>query len=818
MQANLFQFKPEGAEGRIPTALSASSETSRELVDDREPDAWYFRRLEANGILLNRQQIRAVRHGTGPALTLAGAGSGKTSVLVCRTGYLIAVRGVAPSSILLLTFSSKAAAEMRERIAGLPELDTHNISGLSARTFHAFFLRYLYSQGAAIDLLTDTTRQHIMFKQIMRELGLPQDAYQPETLLALLSSAKMNMVEISELPETSETERELKQIFRRYEAVKAEQQVMDFDDVLLRSYRLLQEDPRRLRWLRQRFRYLMVDEFQDTNLLQYELVRMIAGPDSNLMAVGDDDQTIYSFNGARSEFILNFDKQYSKASVITLDINYRSNPKIVGLGNDMIRHNLQRRSKTLRAARRNGAVGPMYLRPYTTDKEAEFLLDRIEREVAAGKRTYGDYAILYRAASNSRAILEQLVLRGIPHIEYGDGQLLYQQRAVRPVLDYLRLSLNRRDFAAMENVLPSLYINRNLGMAHIMECEKRRAKKGPLIHLLTLPGLKDFQTDKIRDRLELIRSLRKQPPAEAIRLIRSRFYNSYLETDERQAATLHREMLKELLDELEASAERFTGTAEFIGFIDDVIAKNEEGRSRKLEEQGNRVALMTIHRSKGLEFPVVFLIGASEGSLPHASALDAERMKDIHPKLSADQKGQAALEEERRLAYVAVTRAREELCVSSPARYRGKKAGVSRFLLAAFGAAGGPSGGPGNMAAAQPGHARQAGARGHHGVPQKPPIPAQSVQSAHAGSASRVSGHHGDLAAGKGSFRSAKGPGEAAAPGNQAKVRPVPAWLCNSRSCSAWVRIVSDREAGLNERLCPLCGSDMTRGFREVPV
>ncbi|GGA30747.1 DNA helicase [Paenibacillus physcomitrellae] len=814
----------------MPSAPLASTETSRRLVSDAEPDAWYFRRLEQSGILLNTAQIRAVRHGEGPALTLAGAGSGKTSVLVCRTGYLIGVRRVAPSAILLLTFSSKAASEMRERIAGLPGLSAHHIKALSARTFHAFFLRFLYSRGAASALLTDTTRQHIMLKQIMRELNLPQDAYEPETLLALLSSAKMNLVQVNDLPENSETDRELKQIFLRYEAAKARQQVMDFDDVLTRSYDLLKQDPGSLRWLRERFRYIMVDEFQDTNLLQYELVRMMAAPANNLMAVGDDDQTIYSFNGARSEFILQFDKQYPRAVVITLDINYRSCPNIVGLGNDIIRHNVQRRVKTLKAARKSKGLKPLYLRPYTTDKEAEFLLNRIEHEVVTGKRSYGDYAILYRAASNNRAMLEQLVLRGIPYIDYGDGQLLYQQRVVRPVLDYLRLALNRRDFQAIESILPTLYINRNLGMAHITEQEKLRAKKGPMIHLRTLPGLKEFQIEKINGRIELIRSLRRLTPVEAIRQIRAGFYNSYLETDERQEATQHREMLKELLDELETSAERFNGIGEFLTFVDEVVAKNEEGRTRKLEDQGNRVALMTIHRSKGLEFPVVYLIGASEGSLPHASALDADRMKDIHPKLTAGQKSEAALEEERRLAYVAVTRAKEELVISSPARYRSKKADVSRFLLAAFGAA---------SAAEQAGTVTRSGARPAIGPGAGTAAPGRIARASSPAAGARAGaafpGYRGNAAreiAAAGSpgggtagapgtngarGMSAAGGAAAAASATPARGRVVPAWLCTAQGCAAWVRIVSEREAKLTERVCPLCGSPMAKGTRNVP-
>lgn len=775
MLTGLFKNRPAGAEGSLPRARLATVQTSQELVRPEDADAGYFRKLEAAGIRLNRAQIMAVRHVNGPLLTLAGAGSGKTSVLVCRTGYLIAEHGVQPSSILLMTFSSKAAAEMRERIATLPGLEQYNLSGLQARTFHAFFLRFLYSQGLSDEIFAEPVRQQILFKQIMRELGLPQDAYQPETLLSLLSSHKMNLMEVEDLPEKTETEREMKQIFARYEQWKIENQKLDFDDVLLRSYRILKNDTGRLRWLQQRFRYLMVDEFQDTNLLQYELVKMIAGSRRNLMVVGDDDQTIYSFNGARSEFILEFDQEFPDARVITLDINYRSSPLIIGLGNQVIRHNQSRRNKTLKAFHEEGQP-PKYIRPYTTDKEAEFILDYIEEEVREERRTYGDFAILYRASSNNRAVLEGLILRGMPYVDYGDGQLLYQHRIVKPVLDYLRLALDRRNFVAMESILPSMYINRNKGMAHILEREAVRAKKGPLVHLLTLPGLKDFQLTKIKDRLDLIKAIRSMKPIEAIEEIRTQFYNSYLETDDRSAVTMHKEMMKELLDELATSAERFDRIEEFISFVDDLIVKTEQQNPRTQREQGNRVALMTIHRSKGLEFPVVFLIGASEGSLPHSSALEADRMQDIHTELSAREKENAALEEERRLAYVAITRAKEELLVSSPARYRGKKTEVSRFLMSAF-----RSSEMGKNELEQHKRKSMLGSKITASIPQVNPLPA---------SASTTSG----------------------------RTETVPAWLCTGPNCIAWIRIASDREAKLTSRECPLCKSAMKKGTRNVPV
>ncbi|WP_068613445.1 ATP-dependent helicase, partial [Paenibacillus tuaregi] len=685
MGESIYNTLPAGAARRnIPEARIAAERTSRDIVGPGEPDAAYFRTLEANGILLNPPQISAVRHFQGPLLTLAGAGSGKTSVLICRTGYLLSVRRVDPREILLLTFSSKAAAEMRDRIAVLPGIHPHDIRLLQARTFHSFFLQLIRRQGNELEIWNEMRRQHILLKQIMREMGL-QDAYQPETLLSVLSSYKTSLTDIQDIPEDSVTEREIKRILLQYEQWKLDHEKMDFDDVLILAYRMLKNNPALLKTLQDRFRYIMVDEFQDTNHLQYELVKMIAAPQNHLMVVGDDDQTIYSFNGARSEYILKFEQTYPSAKVITLDINYRSGARIVGLGNEVIRHNKLRRSKTLRAAK-SGAGSPVYTRPLSSDEEARHALDRIEHEVLTGKRSYGDYAILYRSSSNNRAILEQLMIREIPYIEYGDGQLLYENALVLPLVDHLRLGLNRRDFTAMESVLPTLYINRERGMSHIVQQESQRAKKGPLVHLLTLSGLKDFQLAKIKDRLQLIRSLSSMRPAAAIAMMREKFYNAYVEADERKLLTQHKEMIKEMLDELEASAERFDTVASFLGFISDVIQKSRERSADKSQEQGDRVALMTIHRSKGLEFPVVMLIGAIEGSLPHSSAIEADRMNDTaYPEAGGAGKSAAALEEERRLAYVAITRAKEELIISSPAKYRGKKAAVSRFLLSAFG-------------------------------------------------------------------------------------------------------------------------------------
>ena len=686
--------KPLGATGRnLPFATLASAGGSTRIVPDSDSDSTFFRALEKSGLCLNGPQIEAVRHGNGPLLTLAGAGSGKTSVLASRTGYLIAMRNVDPGSILLVTFSVKAAAEMKERIAGLPGMPPGAAKRVTARTFHSFFLQLLRSRGFRQEILGSGPLPMIVLKGMIRELGLVA-RIEPETALASLSEAKLSLLPLAELPEKTQADRELKRLLIRFEEWKEREQRMDFDDILLWSHRLLLEQPGLLQSLQRRFRYVMIDEFQDTSMLQYELIRMLVGSHGNLMAVGDDDQTIYGFNGARSEYILGFKDAFPKAKMVTLDTNYRSTASIVGLGNEVIRHNKARYPKTLKAVTKSSSV-PLYIRPFTTDQEAASITAHIRERIEEGARSYGDFAILYRTASNSRAMFEQLVLSEIPFQIQDTGDLFYDQSAVKPLLDYMRLSVKRRDFAAMEGILPSMYINRHKGMAHIRAQDDPRPKKGPLIHLLTMEGLKEFQREGIQSRITFIKGLKTLKPADAVRRMRKEFYDAYLDAEQNTAGfggsvasglTMHKETLRESLDELEASAARFSEVPAFLAFVARMAQRHAEMKSLPPEAAKDAVKLMTIHKSKGLEFPAVCLIGASEGILPHILSLEADKLTDYSSAGAADpaERKEAAIEEERRLAYVAITRAREELLISSPATYRGRKTDVSRFLLAAF--------------------------------------------------------------------------------------------------------------------------------------
>lgn len=751
MKEQRFYNKPIGASKDISLAKIADTENSKVIVSKEEEDAFYFRALEQKHIHLNRAQIEAVRHVNGPLLTLAGAGSGKTSVLVCRTGYLIKVHQVPARNILLVTFTKKAAEEMKERIASLPGMSKQLVAQVQARTFHSFFLTLLKGKGYKQVILSNERYKQLIIKNILRGMGI-EDTYQPETILAELSFYKMNLVNVEELP----SKNELKKILLAYEEWKRENNQFDFDDILVESYRLLKNSPELLKSLQNRFRYIMVDEFQDTNLLQYELIKMIAKAHDNLFVVGDDDQTIYSFNGARNDFILNFEKEFSNTKVVTLDINYRSTNAIVGLGNQVIAKNKKRKVKILQATKESDWT-PKFIRPGTTDEEAAWIVQDMKGKVAQGSHQFKDFAILHRTNNNSRAIFEQLALENIPFVDYSTGnQIFYEQWPVRTVISYFRLALDQRDFAAMEEILPTLYINRQKGIEHIREKDSNKAKKYPLIHLKTLPYLKGFQKEKVAERIRFVLKLVELEPLEAIKEIRSSFYDDFLDAEERQSVTTFKETIKEALDELEASAKRFTTIKDFMSFVDMMIQKHKEMKFLKQESGAEAVTLMTIHRSKGLEFPVVYLIGASDSILPHVTALEAGSMEDRNSDKANKEKVIHAIEEERRLCYVAITRAMNELYISSPGYYRGKKVDVSTFLLEAFGK-----------------EERQT---------NQPKVNKPDKQ--------RLT--------------------------NRDYQVTVLAWICTSESCNAWQRIVTHEEAELEQKNCPLCQTAMQKGAKEI--
>lgn len=697
------------------TALPAEAKADRAAASLAERDEQFFQGLAQQQIQLNDDQVQAVRHGDGPLLTIAGAGSGKTTTLACRAAYLMQVRRVSPRQLLLVTFSRKAADEMKQRLSEIPGVPLRSAQSVEARTFHSFCLQLLRRNGVRSAVLGDDGQQRMTIKRLLRESGTSFD-FEPESLLALLSSYKCRMLTADDLPEASPAEREIKRVLLRYEQWKQNGGMIDFDDLLLLTYRMLNTESDLLPALQERFRYIMVDEFQDTNTVQYEIVRLIAGASRNLMVVGDDDQTIYSFNGASSEAILSFDKVYPDAQVVALRVNYRSSAEIVGLGNAIIRGNKHRRQKTLtvpssissspdsdrheHAAETSadttvetviGAEGkPMFSRPATAEEEAALITASIRKLIEPGGYSYGDIAVLYRSAGSGRATIEHLLQAGIPIEEHGDLLSFYESPLIRPIMAHLKLALHHRDKQAIEMMLPTLYVNRESAMRWIREKDAQQAKKWPLIHLTSFPSLQQFQKDAVLERLRLIKAAATQKPALAIRRIRDAFFDKFAETN--RGGTPHKELMKELMDELESSAGRFETVESFVAFAEDMAKRQAEakgdGRPANSDDgadDAGRVQVMTIHRSKGLEFPAVFVIGASEGIMPHRSAIQPQQPKQTSSQDETERGIEEALEEERRLMYVAVTRARERLYVSSPAFYHGQKAELSRFLAEAGG-------------------------------------------------------------------------------------------------------------------------------------
>lgn len=669
----------------LPQSPSAPLETSRQLVGDDQQDAYYFRSLEEAGIKLNGPQISAVRHGRGPILTLAGAGCGKTTVLAARAGYLMEVSGVHAGSILLVTFTNKAAAEMKDRIAALPGIRPAAARAVQARTFHSFALTLLRHYGVQEDIFGESRAQHTVLKMLLRQNGM-SEAFQPESLLAMLSAWKMQGSDTADLPEKTQDERDAKRVLLGYESWKQDRGKMDFDDILLRAAALLR-DPAVLKPLQRRFQYIMVDEFQDTNRLQYEIVQMLAGAHRNLMVVGDDDQTIYTFNGARQESILEFDKVYPGARIVTLDINYRSDARILGLGSELVARNKRRRDKRLRAAGQRGDA-PRFATPSNAEEEAAWVVNQICEQVEEGQFPYRDIAILHRTASSSRAVFEQLVLKDVPFVQHGAAPVFYDQSLIKPLMDHMRLSLNPRAMDALPSALGPLYVSRDAGLEYIQRCEQEQAKKYPLIHLSKWDKLKPFQQEQVKERIKLIKSLHKLKPIIAIQEMRRQFYDKYMESGDPTIFTHYKETMLETLDEFEAAVKKFETVEEFVQFADELSRRHREMESLRRAQDSDAVQLMTIHRAKGLEFPCVYWIGASEGIVPHSTALRQDIPEDQKAALTVQQTDaelDMALEEERRLAYVAITRAKQHLYVTSPASHHGKPADVSRFLLEAFG-------------------------------------------------------------------------------------------------------------------------------------
>ncbi|TWJ32465.1 ATP-dependent helicase [Geobacter argillaceus] len=611
---------------------------------------------------LNPEQFEAVRQTEGPLLVLAGAGSGKTRVITCRIGYLLKERHVPPESILAVTFTNKAAKEMAERLTEL--VGSKACEGMIIATFHSLCVRILrreihhlgYRPGFTI---YNTADQVGLLRQVMREAGLDSSVIKPELILWKISGAK-NQMQTPDRYEprwSNDVELATARVYPRYQAALKACNAVDFDDIILLTVGLLRDHPKVLAHWQERFRYLMVDEYQDTNAAQYLLISFLAAGTRNLCVVGDDDQSIYGWRGADVRKILAFEEDYPGCRVIKLEQNYRSTGNILAAANSVIRRNVQRKAKSLWTAAGEGRPIDLVV---AGDDEAEstLVVERLQAERVRHDRAYGDFAILYRTNAQSRAFEEQLRMAGIPYVLVG-GMQFYDRKEVKDVLSYLRVLANPADEQALLRIVnfPRRGIGEGTATKLIQwSLEHRCTVLEAFARVDELPGIAEPVRIKILAfctmlREEAARFKRGRLALHASELFQRLGIDAELQRteDDRNVARRKMENVEQVVNSLATYEERTMG-ATLAGFLEKVALMDEDrftGKDKK-EQSEDAVTLMSLHASKGLEFPYVFLVGLEEDILPH--------------KRSMEDGG--TVEEERRLCYVGITRARKHLTIT----------------------------------------------------------------------------------------------------------------------------------------------------------
>ena len=599
---------------------------------------------------LNPEQARAVETTEGPLLIQAGAGSGKTKTLTHRIAYLIATRRATPFNILAVTFTNKAAKEMRERVAHLLGENADNRSFMPYMgTFHSICVRLLRQDGTHIGIprsfvIFDESDRLAAVKQASKQLMIDEKAFPARVIASQISSAKNDLLgpEDFERTASSPPARAAAQVYPAYEHALKEASALDFDDLINKTVQLLAGVPEiRQKW-QQQFRYIMIDEYQDTNSAQYKLVKMLTNDSHNIAVVGDDWQSIYSWRGADFRNILNFEKDYPQCAVIKLEQNYRSTKKILDAAHAIITKNEQRSEKELWTEAGDGL--PVQLLQASSERdEGDRVMRRIRNGVDTAKRSYRDFAVLYRTNAQSRSIEETFIRYNVPYRIVG-GTRFYDRKEIKDLVAYLRLIYQPEDRISFERVVN--VPGRGVGAKSLENFTQWRFANGyTLEEALTQAGTCGTVTGKAKKGLvelgDILSALRliadDTAPAQLIGdLVRRIDYLNYLDDGTPQG-----ESRKENVGELIGVAKDHTDVG-LAGFLEDTALISDLDTT---DFNGDSVTLMTLHAAKGLEFPVVFMVGMEETIFPHSRALY----------------DQSEMEEERRLCYVGMTRAREEL-------------------------------------------------------------------------------------------------------------------------------------------------------------
>jgi len=615
-------------------------------------------------VKLNKNQAQAVAHIDGPCMVLAGPGSGKTRIISQRIVSMVLDHDIPPTRILAISFTKASSLEMKKRTLAYGKDD--RLNKVSFGTFHSSFFRILrrYAGVSLEDLLLDLDRFKLV-RSILKYLKISN--YNDDDVLDLLneiSLVKNELVDYRDYDSQSFEQEIFQKAYRLYEDEKKRHGKIDFDDMLIQAYDLLNNDPAILSIVRQVFKYILIDEFQDINRVQFELIRLIAGQENNLFVVGDEDQSIYGFRGARPDFMLEFDQYFPSARHILLDTNYRSSKDIVDLSLGLIKKNKKRHPKDLKAFSKDPAR-ISYIYPKDTDDEARLVADQIFDRVGSQKGAdYGDFAVIYRTNRQARAFVDAFMDKRIPFILKDAPKTIYDHWVSLDIIAYLRIAMeigSGGDWARVINK-PFRYISKK-------SLAKAEASMDFLDCLLNDEDIKDFQKKNLEDLYIDLNYVRGLSPQYGISYIRTTLdYDRYI-LDYCHERRIKSQQIVEILDELEAAASPYRTILDFFKHIDQVreeVKKNADktAGSSLATSADKGVVLTTMHSSKGLEFDNVYIVGVNEGIVPYQLGDDS--------KLD--------IEEERRLLYVAITRAKRFLFISSPLKRFGKKIGQSQFL------------------------------------------------------------------------------------------------------------------------------------------
>jgi DNA helicase II / ATP-dependent DNA helicase PcrA len=607
---------------------------------------------------LNEQQQAAVKTTEGPLLIMAGAGSGKTRVLTHRIAYLMAEKHVAPWNILAITFTNKAAREMKERVQAL-------LGGAAEEiwisTFHSMCVRILRRDIDRIGIdrnfsILDTTDQLSVVKNILKEKNIDPKKFEPRAILGTISNAKNELLTPEKFAKKASSyyEKIVSDVYEEYQKRLLRNHALDFDDLIMTTIQLFERVPEVLEYYQYKFQYIHIDEYQDTNRAQYVLVKMLASRFQNICVVGDADQSIYRWRGADIQNILSFEKDYPNAKVILLEQNYRSTKRILQAANEVIENNVNRKPKKLWTENPEGQK-IVYYEAMNEADEAQFVAGKIKEYVDSGKRRYSDFAILYRTNAQSRVMEEVLLKSSIPYQIVG-GLKFYDRKEIKDILAYLRVIANPNDDISLLRIIN--VPKRGIGVSSIDKIVSYASENG----LSVFEALGELEhiglsartaASLIEFRRQLEQWAQLQDYVSVTELVEEVLDKSGYREMLKAEKTLEAQSRLENIDEFLSVTKHFENVSEdksLIAFLTDLalISDIDQLNDTNGEDQ-DAVVLMTLHSAKGLEFPVVFLIGMEEGIFPHSRSLDDED----------------EMEEERRLAYVGITRAEEELFLTS---------------------------------------------------------------------------------------------------------------------------------------------------------